>query len=87
MNLVALIGMRAIGDCDRDRVGNAVVVGSQLSAPKKDRDHELGIIPGHNDKDRPTIPGFASEPRITRFIERAAGWVATASSTSCGLMP
>ncbi|HTU80215.1 MAG TPA: hypothetical protein VMF09_15800 [Solirubrobacteraceae bacterium] len=40
-----------------------------MSAPKKDCDHESGLVPGHNDKDRAAIACLAGKPKVAAFIQ------------------
>lgn len=47
-----------------------------MSASKEHRDHEVGVIPSNNDKDRPTVRRLAAEPRVAPIVELTAGWAA-----------
>ena len=84
MDLIAAFGMERFGDPDRDRVGRGVVLARMLNSGE-DRDHEVGVIAGNDDKDRPISAGLAGQPHIA-FPVYASADRATAVSTCCTLM-
>jgi hypothetical protein len=57
-----------------------------MSAPKKDRDHKAGLVPGSHDKDRTPIACLAGKPKVAAFIELSTGGLVSVRSTSSTLI-